>query len=439
MTTFLYYLLEVFICSGLLYFFYLVALRNAVFHRWNRFYLLSAVILSVALPLIRFSVSPENENMSQAWEILSAMRSAQQSVQGLTTVESGTNLLHWSISIFYSIGSVIFLCLCLLSVRKIMLLSKTKDVQWIGHIKMIQTEAPGTPFSFLHYIFWNPKISLQSTTGQQILQHELVHVYEKHTWDKLFLQVVQAIFWYNPFFGLIKKELHCIHEFIADQKSVGEGGTTAFAAMILQAAYPQQYNTLVNPFFQTQIKRRIEMLTKKQNPVVNYFSRLLVLPLVALTVMAFTVQVEKDKAAQQSPTTSATVIGQRLNTDTIPTNVEDIERVDVDKEKKTVKITYKNGTVQELTEKELKEKNLIEKKGGQRVVVRDLKSSTTNPLYIIDGEEYKGILEDIDPNTIESVNVLKGESALKQYGEKGRNGVIEIKRKKGSKKAGKEI
>ncbi len=52
-------------------------------------------------------------------------------------------------------------------------------------------------------------------------------------------------------------------------------------------------------------------------------------------------------------------------------------------------------------------------------------------LYIIDGKEMEsGNMKDIDPNTIKSINVLKGETAVKLYGEKGKNGVIEITTKK---------
>ncbi len=54
------------------------------------------------------------------------------------------------------------------------------------------------------------------------------------------------------------------------------------------------------------------------------------------------------------------------------------------------------------------------------------------PLIIIDGKEAeKDInLDSLDPNTIESINVLKGPSAEKAYGEKGKNGVFEITLKK---------
>ena len=54
------------------------------------------------------------------------------------------------------------------------------------------------------------------------------------------------------------------------------------------------------------------------------------------------------------------------------------------------------------------------------------------PLIIIDGKEAgEDInLDSLDPNTIESINVFKGPSAGKAYGEKGKNGVVEITLKK---------
>ena len=53
------------------------------------------------------------------------------------------------------------------------------------------------------------------------------------------------------------------------------------------------------------------------------------------------------------------------------------------------------------------------------------------PLIVLDGViDPIQNMEKIDPNTIESINVLKGESAITKYGEKGKNGVIEIAKKK---------
>lgn len=56
------------------------------------------------------------------------------------------------------------------------------------------------------------------------------------------------------------------------------------------------------------------------------------------------------------------------------------------------------------------------------------KNSANGPLIIVDGEELLGdrTLDSIDMNTIESISVMKDKSAIEQYKEKGKNGVILI-------------
>ena len=71
-------------------------------------------------------------------------------------------------------------------------------------------------------------------------------------------------------------------------------------------------------------------------------------------------------------------------------------------------------------------------KGKSNITVMGT-SLDDQPLIIIDGKEVgEDInLDSLDPNTIvESINVLKGPSAEKAYGEKGKNGVVEITLKK---------
>ncbi len=54
----------------------------------------------------------------------------------------------------------------------------------------------------------------------------------------------------------------------------------------------------------------------------------------------------------------------------------------------------------------------------------------TKPIIVLDGSIIEGdtdkIINMINPDNIESMNVIKGENAIKNYGEKGKNGVIEI-------------
>jgi len=63
-----------------------------------------------------------------------------------------------------------------------------------------------------------------------------------------------------------------------------------------------------------------------------------------------------------------------------------------------------------------------------------------NPLIVIDGVISKKAFSEISPEEIASISVIKGETAVKAYGEKGKDGVIEITTKKASdKKSGKGV
>jgi hypothetical protein len=53
----------------------------------------------------------------------------------------------------------------------------------------------------------------------------------------------------------------------------------------------------------------------------------------------------------------------------------------------------------------------------------------SKPLFVVDGKEVSKV-DDIHPDTIESISVLKGGSAVKIYGEKGKDGVVVISLKK---------
>ena len=70
----------------------------------------------------------------------------------------------------------------------------------------------------------------------------------------------------------------------------------------------------------------------------------------------------------------------------------------------------------------VKDGNIILSGKGSQVDIPNYRG-----LIVVDGVEITNTrLKALDPNTIESINVLKGDSASKLYGEKGKNGVIEV-------------
>jgi TonB-dependent SusC/RagA subfamily outer membrane receptor len=70
----------------------------------------------------------------------------------------------------------------------------------------------------------------------------------------------------------------------------------------------------------------------------------------------------------------------------------------------------------------------------QSILVRGRNSITANndPLIIVDGIPYGGRLNDINPNDVGSIEILKDASAAAIYGSRGSNGVILITTKEGA-------
>lgn len=303
-----YYLLKVIICSGILLGYYWLALRNKIFHHYNRFYLLAVVVLSMALPVIKINFWEPATAKPAVIKVLQAVSDGDVYLDNVIVSNTTAHWYapHWDAMQWTAAGYLVITLVLLLvmfhALYTIYRLLKKHPRQQIGAISFVNTEAKSTPFSFLNYIFWNRHIDAESPTGRQIFKHEVAHIQEKHTHDKLFINLVLAAFWCNPFFWLIRKELNMIHEFIADKKAVEDSDTAAFAAMILQATYPQHRFQLTNNFFYSPIKRRLAMLVKNKNSKVSYFGRILVLPLAVLVFAAFTFKVkatEKTATAQQ--------------------------------------------------------------------------------------------------------------------------------------------
>lgn len=285
-----YYLLKVIICSGILYGYYRLALHNKIFHRWNRFYLLASVVISLSFPLIKINIWHNPADDGQVIKLLNVVTTGDEMV--MEADKNGGFHLNGEqgISILYVIVSLVLLVLLLHSLLKLINLIRRHQVQKIEQIKFVNTEAKGTPFSFFRYIFWNHHIDVNSDTGKKIFLHELVHVQEKHSADRLFMNIVLIFFWCNPLFWLMRREMNMIHEFIADSKAMEDNDTGALAAMILHAVYPQQAFGLTSNFFTSSIKRRLLMLTKMKNPRVSYISRVLALPLLTVIFLAFTIK-----------------------------------------------------------------------------------------------------------------------------------------------------
>jgi beta-lactamase regulating signal transducer with metallopeptidase domain len=292
MKSIFFYLLQVIVVSAILHGYYYLALRNKKFHHYNRFYLLSATAISILIPFLNIPVYfTGNETNSsfvlQTLTVLSSNDFNEPITQSVITPPRNNSLtLENLLYILYILVSAFAFIRILFSFQKIRQLAKNNPIEEINNIHFVNTNEPGTPFSFFRWLFWNRKIELRSQKGEQIFRHELFHIEQKHSWDILYMELLTIVFWINPFFHLIKKEIKAIHEFLADRFAINENNKWEYAELLLMQALNTQQH-LVNPFFNKQIKRRIAMITSSQKPGNTYLSKLMVLPLLAIIAALF--------------------------------------------------------------------------------------------------------------------------------------------------------
>jgi hypothetical protein len=283
------YLIKMVGISGLLTAYYFVALRNRRLNGFNRYYLLAMVGISVILPLIRIN-----------WVVAEPLSRV---FAGDGTGGAAREDLVYRYSRFLpgvcSLISAGLLVLLALKVGRVFRLKKSCSCRQMEDYVLIETEEPGTPFSFFANLFWKRGMDMGDPLNKKMLAHELAHIRGRHTRDILFVQTAASLFWMNPFFWFIRRELAMVHEFIADAASGTDGDAEGFARMLLQVHNEGRYLDLSHGFFHSPIKRRLVMITNNNRPDRAWLRKALALPFLMILVVLFSCQ------KQQQPTKDA--------------------------------------------------------------------------------------------------------------------------------------
>ncbi|WP_294241370.1 M56 family metallopeptidase [uncultured Chryseobacterium sp.] len=287
METVLLYFGKVILCSGVTFLYYQLSLKDRTFHHYNRFYLLSAMLLSLLLPLVKvedFTI----EVSSDIYKLIDQ-------VQFNTIKNSNYDDLYFRI-ILSALGlvSLCFLGRFTYGVFRIRQLKSNFPKETFDGINFYRTNLSEAPFSYFKNLFWKNSIMLNSDVGKQILKHEMVHIEQKHSFDKIFMEIITSVFWFNPFFHIVKKEISLIHEYLADKKAVKQSDTQAFAQMLLASHFSGNPLPATSPFLSSNLKKRLKMLQKPKTKF-GYARRILALPVVFTVAFAYLVNAKNQE------------------------------------------------------------------------------------------------------------------------------------------------
>lgn len=455
------YILKSSLCLALFYLFFTAALSRETLYRFNRIVIVVMLLLALLLPLVNISVDKETPYSGIALNIGSLLEMANSETGG--EAQSNSNSFLVWVLVIYIIGVVITFTRTIASLILMFTMLRDKESQRSsldGGVTLIIHNKSKAPFSWMKYIVIS-RVDFDES-GDEIITHEQAHIYNHHSIDLLVTEIVKIIHWFNPAAYLLKREIQNIHEYQADEAVIKNGiDAQKYQLLLIKKAVGDRLYSMANSFNQSKLKNRITMISKKKSQKRAALKALFLLPLSMFAVAAFATEEVSDVLAPVSElkvtdfiqkdtvkTKSKTIVVKKVNenvivfVDGVEKDAKAINQID-SSDIKEVRIFKGEKAVEQYGDKAKDTDGVIiittkysEKRGEEDVkfvekVVVKMSDTEAKPLYVVDGITLEpGDLEKINPKSIDSFSVLKGEAATKLYGEKGKSGVVVITLKK---------
>ena len=253
---------------------YFLFLRNERYFMLKRIYLVSGILFSIIFPLISFHYQVEIPvpDMSQADMPGTGIPILQQDI-------SGKPFDYRLILLFlYLSGITILLIRAMRHFRSIFKTISKADINEQGPAKLIRASQFPVSFSFFNYVFINSSVS--ENEAQEIMNHEIVHVRQKHWFDLLLVEILRLIQWVNPFVWIYTRFIRLNHEYLADQVALQRTASTAnYRAALINQLFESPVISLTNSFNYSLNKKRFDMMKKIITSPYRKLKVLLVLPI----------------------------------------------------------------------------------------------------------------------------------------------------------------
>jgi len=271
------YLFQVSVCTAIFYAAYYFLFEGKTNHVFNRFYLLGSLLSSLLIPILEIPVYPQQVYLFSTESVERIMTVSASGIQEKMTWEDWLMML-------YFIGVTLHLGILLRRLNQIaQIIRKGKIEKKNAYVKVI-TDGDIPLSSFLFYLFI-PVEKENNITSFEI-EHEKIHITQRHSLDILFVELFQAFFWINPLVFFYKKNLKEVHEYLADQESIYRFGNEKYESFLIQQISQQQRSLTSN--FHSLFKQRIKMIHTDTKTQVWQYTFLLPMIAFALSLFSFT-------------------------------------------------------------------------------------------------------------------------------------------------------
>ena len=424
MMGFISYILAATACLSIAYCGFRLFINNRTGFYQQRISLISSLIISFILPAAGFTLHLPRL-AGNVEEITGAFVIAEDIVESATAAKEpffsfltdpATYIIYASVS---ALLLVIFLA-NLIRILRLYFLSEKKEL--FRHRILVNSETKN-PFSFFGWIFIPANYLKDEETGNIVI-HEKIHASQYHSADNILIELTTALMWFNPLVWMMKRSVHLVHEYLADEGTLVRGiDRIRYQSLLLNQAAEGSLISLSSSF-NNSLKKRMIMMTNYSNRINKKGRVLYMIPLglIMFSVAGIISGLFPDEAAAR-PMPTAELRLQPALTESPADYKQDTTIVR--------KVTVIRSAGQKNKGKN-EEKIEIRSYGSQNkadtviYVVADKKPkkyeeikvigygngrSTDTVLYIVDGKKVKDI-STLSPDSIKSISVLKEDNMI---------------------------
>lgn len=309
------YIIEFLFCSGAFMALYKLLIERRVAHSWARRYLIVTMFLSLLIPVLELPLYPAetiyyeipvittpNPVVDDSLPMITQTPTAETTtaVAPTATASEGVILetpsrlsVDWSSVLVSVVWAIYFIIVALNLARfawRIYIIGKLRRHSQLSVYELYTlavSEQVREPFSFWRTIYVNRAIA-SGCEFNQVISHELSHIRHHHTAERLVLELLRCVAWFNPMVWLAGNALVEVHEWEADSDVLSEGyDVYEYRQLIFRQLFGYTPDMTSGLSSSQTSKKRFLMMTNFKRGKFSLLRLGVALPLVAVLVFAF--------------------------------------------------------------------------------------------------------------------------------------------------------
>lgn len=291
------YIIEFLFCSALFMALYKLLLEGRVSYRLARIYLVWSMVLAAVIPVLELPLYPAETIYYQIPIMESYEADAFDFVEDVAYADNTERLNEKSVRIdwkrvftssFWIIYTVVVMMNLAFVAWRLWQIKRLRDGAELAvyeNYVLAVSDQVKSPFAFWRTIFLNRLYD--GRKREQVILHELSHIRHNHTVERMTLELLRCIFWFNPFVWYAGSSLEQVQEWQADGDVIREGyDVTEYRLLIFQQIFGCSID-ITSGLYNKVTKKRFLMMTNFKRGRFSFIRVCAVIPILIGMVFAF--------------------------------------------------------------------------------------------------------------------------------------------------------